>query len=55
VKNGGCHFRFLKNHTNIEEVGGMSEAENKLDVNCRTLAKFCVVINVWKIYLWHSC
>ena len=33
----------------------MSEVENKLDVNCRTLAKFCVVINVWKIYLLHSC
>jgi hypothetical protein len=51
VKNEGCHFRFLKNNTNIEEVGGMSEVENKLGVNYRRFAKFFVVINVWKIYL----
>jgi hypothetical protein len=55
VKNGRCHFKFLKNNTNMEEVGGMSEMENKLDVNCRTLAKFCVVMNVGELYLWHSC
>jgi hypothetical protein len=55
MKDGGCHFRFVTNNTNMEEAGGVSEVENKLDVNCRTLAKFYVVTNVWKIYLWHSC
>jgi hypothetical protein len=37
------------------EVVGMSEVENKLDVNCHTLVKFCVVTNFWRMCLWHSC
>jgi hypothetical protein len=39
VNNVGCYFGFLRSNTGMGEVVGMSDVENKLDVNCHTLVK----------------